>query len=418
MKLRMIGIDHSVAPVQVRERYAFTHAAMRAVMQKISLTSGYMHGIRGCVFLSTCNRMELYVSLTPEADPDLYALVCDWKGLEPCEDRTLFYEQEDMEAARHLFELTCGLCSQILGEDQILTQVKDALMLARQERVTDNCMEVLFRQAITSAKDVKSNIRFEKGNRSAATAAIRQLHQEGAVFAGKQALVIGNGMMGRLAAQALMEAGAQVTVTVRQYHSGTVDIPEGAMRINYGERYEKLADADYIFSATASPNLTITPERLDGMELKGKVFVDLAVPRDIAPAVGGLPGVRLLGMDDLDTEPLSDEQKEQQEHAQEKIAEALAEFERFFYGRDLIPRIGKLAGEMADDLWGRMRKDCAGLEDGQRHSVEEAVKRSGSKVAAHLLYALRDGLDADTFARCMQVLEGDDCSTAACKKHM
>ena len=417
MKLRMIGIDHSTAPVEVRERYAFTRATVCALMQKISPACGREYGIRGCVLLSTCNRMELYVSLAPEADPDLYALICAQKGLDPGAERALFYEKEDMEAARHVFELTCGLRSQILGEDQILTQVKDALMLAREENATDNCIEVLFRQAIAAAKDIKSNIIFEKGNRSAATAAILQLHKEGAVFAGRQALVIGNGMMGKLTAQALIEAGAQVTVTVRQYHSGTVDIPEGAMRVNYGERYEKLADADYIFSATASPNLTIRPERLEGINLNGKIFVDLAVPRDIDPAVGGLPGVRLLCMDHLDMEPLSGEQKEQKMLAQEKIAEALADFERFFYVRDLIPRIGKLADEMANDLWGRMRKDCMALEEGQRRSVEEAVRRSGSKVTAHLLYALRDGLDADTFAHCMQVLEGDDCQAASCRKH-
>ena len=407
MKLRMIGMDHSTAPVGIRERYAFTKASVRLTMQKIRQESDKTRGIRGLLILSTCNRMELYVSLVPEAEPDLYALICDWRGLAPCAERALFYEKKDMDAACHAFELACGLRSQILGEDQILAQVKDALMLAREESAADHCIEVLFRQAITTAKEIKSTGAFEKGNRSAASAAIQKLQKEGAVFAGRQALVIGNGMMGKLTAQALMETGAQVTVTVRQYHSGTVDIPKGAMRINYGARYEKLTDADYIFSATASPNLTITPERLIGMDLTGKIFVDLAVPRDIDPAVGDLAGARLLCMDDLNMKQLSDEQKKQQERAQRMIAEALADFERFFYGRDLIPRIGKLAEEAAEDLWGRMRKDCAGLEEGQRERVEQAVRRSGSKVTAHLLYALRDGLDTDTFARCMDILEGD-----------
>lgn len=407
MRLRMIGIDHTTAPVEVRERYAFTRAAARDVMNRICRTSEKSSGIRGCVLLSTCNRMELYVSLVPEAEPDLYAMICGWKQIDPGPERALFYEKKDMEAAAHIFELACGLRSQILGEDQILTQVKDALLLAREETVTDNCVEVLFRQAITTAKEIKSRVVFDKGNRSAATAAIQMLKKKGAVFAGKQALVIGNGMMGKLTAQALMETGTQVTVTVRQYHSGMVDIPEGARRINYGERYEKLADVTYIFSATASPNLTITPERLSGMELEGKIFVDLAVPRDIDPAVGDLPGVRLLCMDDLDMEQMSGEQEEQQRRAQEKISEALTEFERFFYGRDLLPRIGKLADEMAEDLWGRMRKECKMLDDEQHMRMEQAVKRSGGKVAAHMLYALRDGLDADTFARCMQVLEQD-----------
>ena len=419
MKLRMIGIDHSRASVAVRERYAFTKAAARAVLVRMKghaqdpldqadvMHLQNMDGIRGCVLLSTCNRLELYVSLATEAEPDLYALICGWKGIDPGAERALFYEKKDLVAARHLFELTCGLRSQIMGEDQILTQVKDALMLSREETVTDNCIEVLFRQVITTAKEIKTSINFDRGNCSAATAAMIHLQKRGAVFFGKKVLVIGNGMMGKLTALALMDAGAQVTVTVRQYHSGTVDIPEGAQRINYGERYEKLADVDYVFSATASPNLTITPDRLTGIDLAGKTFVDLAVPRDIDPAVSDLPGVQLLCMDDLDMEQLSEKQKEQLECAQEKISEALAEFERFFYGRDLIPRIGRFADEMADDLWGRMRKECTELDDTQRIHVEQAAKRSGSKVVAHILFALRDGLDADTFAQCMQVLERD-----------
>ena len=218
MKLRMIGIDHGRAPLVVRERYAFTKAAARAVMGTIKEhAQNHMNradvvhlqnidGIRGCVLLSTCNRMELYVSLAPEAEPDLYALICDWKGIDPGAERALFYEKKDLEAARHLFELTCGLRSQIMGEDQILTQVKDALMLAREETATDNCMEVLFRQAITTAKEIKTTINFDRGNCSAATAAMMHLQKRGAVFSGKKALVIGNGMMGKLTALALMDA--------------------------------------------------------------------------------------------------------------------------------------------------------------------------------------------------------------------
>lgn len=401
MKLQMIGIDHSTAPMEVRERYAFTNAAARMVMQDLK----NREGILGAVLLSTCNRMELYVSLTAEAEPDLYGLICGFKGLAASAERTYFNEKRDMEAARHLFELACGLRSQILGEDQILTQVKDALSLAREEFATDNCIEVLFRQAVTTAKKVKSQVVMEKGNRSAANAAITQLHNSGEAFAGKRALVIGNGMMGRLTAQALMEEQAHVTVTVRQYRSGMVDIPAGAERINYGERYKALASCDYIFSATASPNLTITAEGLQGIDLEGKIFVDLAVPRDIDRAVGALPGVRLLDMDNIAAEQLSPAQKKQKEEALRQIEEALAQYERFFYGRDLIPRIGRLSEAAAADLWGRMRADCAAFSEEEKKRVEAAAKRSGSKVVAHVLYALRDGLDGDTFAQCLRILE-------------
>ena len=407
MRLQMIGMDHSTAPVHVRERYAFTSTAVRSLMQNMHRGLEKTSGIRGMILLSTCNRMELYVSLAAEAGVDLYQLICDQKGILPGEERALFYEKSDLDVTGHVFELACGLRSQIIGEDQILAQLKDALLLAREENVTDNCIEVLFRRAITLAKELKTEFVFEKGNRSAATAAIEKLQKEGVSFKGKQALVIGNGMMGRLTAQALMDVGAEVTVTVRQYHSGTVDIPKRANRIQYGDRYGNLSEKDFIFSATASPNLTITAERMAGLPLAGKIFVDLAVPRDIDPEVSKLPGVRLLCMDDLSVDQLSEEQKEQVNRARQKIAEALTEYERFFYGRDLIPRITGYASDLSEDQWGRMKNDCKALSEAERQKVEQAVKRSGSKVIAHVLFTLRDGLDADTFARCMDVLEGD-----------
>jgi glutamyl-tRNA reductase len=406
MKLRMIGIDQTRASLKVRENYAFTSSSARLALQKLKQTEG----IRGCLILSTCNRTELYVSTVPEMQLDLYGMLCESRG-NPCgAQRELFRELEDLEAARHVFELSGGLCSQIMGEDQILTQVKQALALAREEEATDRCIEVLFRQAITCAKELKSNDVFEKGNRSAAAQAIRQLREEGAVFAGKTALVIGNGMMGRLCAQALMEEQAQVTVTVRQYRSGMVDIPRGAARMNYGERYDMVPAADYIFSATASPNLTITADRLSGIDLSGKTFVDLAVPRDMEPGVRDLPGVHFLDMDDLNLGELSEHQRQQLQEMERHIDAAMGDFERFFAGRDMLPRIGKLADAAGSDLWGRVRKTAAvvdTLPPAGRQELEQVLRQKGSQVVARVLYALRDGLDPEAFAQCMDILEED-----------
>ena len=158
---------------------------------------------------------------------------------------------------RYLFRLASGLESKIVGEDQILTQIGDALTRSRTEFASDRTLEVLFREAITCAKQIKTNIRIAKNNSSAAAVALLRLQEMGYRFDVKKALVIGNGMMGKLAAQALIDAGADVTVTVRQYRSGVVDVPPQARRIGYKDRYEEIEDSDYIFSATASPNLTI-----------------------------------------------------------------------------------------------------------------------------------------------------------------
>ena len=141
----------------------------------------------------------------------------------------------------HLFYLTSGLKSQILAEDQIITQVKDALALSREAYCTDNVLEVLFRMAVTAAKKVKTQVSFSRANSSVIHQAIERLEDQGFSLQGKTCMVIGNGEMGKVTALALKEAGADVTVTVRQYRSGIVTIPQGCDRINYGERLEFLA---------------------------------------------------------------------------------------------------------------------------------------------------------------------------------
>ena len=128
MSISMIGIDHSMASVDVRAQFAFTKKNAGSAMEEILNSE---EGIQGCILLSTCNRMELWVSTVPDWEGDLYATLCRVKGVSPGPYREFFIQREDQEAVEHLFYLTSGLKSQILGEDQILTQVKDALSLAR-----------------------------------------------------------------------------------------------------------------------------------------------------------------------------------------------------------------------------------------------------------------------------------------------
>ena len=160
------------------------------------------------------------------------------------------------EAVKHLFYLAGGLKSQILGEDQILTQIKDALNLSREHYASDGVLEVLFRMAATAGKKIKTEVPLAHGNPSVIHQALSSLREQGYDVQGKTCMVIGNGEMGKVAAQTLREAGGEVTVTVRQYRSGIVEIPAGCSRINYGERLDFLPKCDLAVSATASPNYT------------------------------------------------------------------------------------------------------------------------------------------------------------------
>ncbi len=425
MSIRMIGIDHTLAEVAVREIFSFTKKQAAELMEKWKKREE----INGLVLLSTCNRLEIYFSAEETEEADYCGLLCEEKGVEPEKFRHFFCHRTGREAVRHLLSMTAGLESLIVGEDQILGQVKEALSFAREYYAADKVLEVLFRQAVTTGKEVKTKTPLSRANLSSAGEAVESLKRQGAVFAGKKCLVIGNGAMGKLTAQTLLEEGADVTVTVRQYHRGIVDIPPGARRIGYAERYEALQDCNYIFSATSSPNLTLTKEKLlqarmylaernsfpqkedertleksEDCEEK-KIFVDLAVPRDIEPEIGDLPGITLYDVDDFSIAALSPEMRRQQEKAMALIEEGTEEFESWFECRELIPAVNRIAGAAAADICGRLEKPFRQTQTGQREKLLEAVAGSSHKVAARMLFALRDGLDTDTFRECLEILE-------------
>ena len=264
MSISMIGIDHSMAPVDIRALFAFTKKNAGEAMEKIK----EQPGIYGCIILSTCNRLEVWASVDEEAEISLSEELCRLKNVHNDEYRKYFTKREGHDAVEHLFYLSSGLKSQILGEDQILTQVKDALGIAREHFTTDGALEVLFRMAVTAGKKIKTEVPFSHGNPSVIHQAIQMLEKQGYSVAGKVCMVIGNGEMGKVAAQALEEAGADVTVTVRQYRSGVVNIPFGCKRINYGERMEYLPKCDLVVSATASPNVSLRDELFEDLEFE------------------------------------------------------------------------------------------------------------------------------------------------------
>lgn len=401
MGIQMIGIDHSLAEIEVREKFSFTGKQAAALMEEWKEENR----AQGIVLLSTCNRMEIYVN-NEEEDVDYCGLVCEAKGLDRTVYGPFFRVRSGRDAVQHLFEMTAGMHSLILGEDQILTQVKEALSFAREQYAADKVLEVLFRQAITTAKEVKTKAPLSGRDLSAAAEAVRQLKNQGRTFEGKKCLVIGNGLMGRLAAQALLEEGADVAVTVRQYHRGIVDIPAGAKRIDYGNRYEVLPDCDYVFSATASPNLTVTREGLEQCGLhKEQIFVDLAVPRDMEEAVREYPTVTLYDVDDFSLREVPPQMREGFERAALLVQEGVETFQSRYECRELIPRVQRLSRLAAEDLCGRLEKPFKQTEKKQRETLLRAVESSADKVTARLLFALRDELDAEGFRECLDILE-------------
>ena len=405
MNIQMIGIDHSTAELKIREQFSFTTLQAERAMQKITMQPG----ITGCVLVSTCNRMELYVS-TQACEirmPALLEQIRPFPG--PAEVfEPYFTIRRSQEAVRHLFYLTAGLKSRIIGEDQILTQVKEAVRKARELNCTDTLLEVLFRHAVTAGKEVKTKAMSAHGNVSAVHSALAMVKRQGFQFAGKKCLVIGNGQMGKLAAETMRAEGAYVTVTVRQYRSGMVEIPKGCSRINYGERYEQIPSCDLILSATVSPNLTIRKEQLvqaRGEQCREQIFIDLAVPRDMEEEIAQLKGITLYDIDSIENQAAAEEFLIQKEAAEKILERKLEEFKAWYECRDLIPRMHQVGRQAAEEICWRMGRGLGCLRQEEQEMITSMLKESAHKVVDKMLFAFRDELKGEELLKCLEILE-------------
>lgn len=221
-------------------------------------------------------------------------------------------------------------------------------------------------------------------------------------------MVIGNGEMGKMAAQTLREAGADVTVTIRQYRSGVVNIPVGCSRINYGERMDYLPECDLVVSATASPNCTLLKEQIEGLDLKKQIiFIDLAVPRDMEPGIGEIEGAELYTIDDFKLSGPSAATLQSMEQAEAIIQEEIDDFYVWYQGRALIPRIQEIKEDAVTDLNLRLHKILGKLplSEQERKNLEASIDTAAGKVVTKMIFGLRDTLETDAFIDCVEGLE-------------
>ena len=331
MHIIMAGLDHSLASVALREKFSFTKTAVADAVAEFARKPG----VRGAVLLSTCNRTELYLSLEDDQNVAPDRLLCTAAG-HPYEGYA-FVIREDEEAVRHLMEVASGLRSRILGEDQILSQVKTAAEISRQAQACDSALATLFRTAVTCGKQVKTNGHLTGVATSAAHMAVKAAQARLGSLSGKKGLVIGNGEMGRRAAGLLRDAGCTVSVTLRSYHHGETVVPAGCSVISYDDRYQAMSGMDLVISATTSPHHTIYRQDFLNIPNAPRLLIDLAIPRDIEPSTGDLPGVTLLNVDDLGENLGADAEAIQQ--AQETISEYMERFHQWRVYRESLPAL-------------------------------------------------------------------------------
>jgi glutamyl-tRNA reductase len=295
----MTGLDYQSASLDIREKFALT-----AEKTKRTLSGFKESGVAGCVIVCTCNRTELYASVPEGGNFSPSQQLCAALGVDFAAYRPYLTERAGERAMEHLCRVASGLDSQITGDDQIITQVREALELSRGQCCTDSFLEKMFNLSIHAAKAIKTNALSGAPGASSVPGKTVETLRAINPLAGKSALVIGSGTIGRLVAELLIRENARVTITLRSHKRGTksVPIPPQAETVSYDERYRAAENADIVVSATASPHLTLLYREMSALKKLPGIVVDLAVPRDVEPAVKNLPGVTLLTIDDISGE--------------------------------------------------------------------------------------------------------------------
>jgi glutamyl-tRNA reductase len=354
MKLVVNHLTYRDSPVEVREKVTFTAEQRHALLRQ-------MHGrqeIGEAVILQTCNRLEFY--LYAKKDLDCRAFLAELLGPSgPQAVDTWKHHSEEkvrMEAVRHLFEVAAGLDSQMIGENQVLAQVKAAYTESLEAHMSRLVFHRLFHNAFRVGKAVRTHTNINCGAVSIALAAV-ELAREKADLATAKALIIGAGENAELVAKYLAKSGvAGLVIANRDVEKARTMARqfEKAEAVGLSEVAAKLGEVDLLISSTAACEPILTRDRVE-WSLAGRtrplLIVDIAVPRDIDPAIGQLGCVRLYNIDDLDGQITANRAKRNDEIPKAKVIveEFVAQFSQWYESLDLVPVISRLT-QMGLDL--------------------------------------------------------------------
>lgn len=327
MSLIVLGINHQTAPVGLRERVAFGSDAMPRALAELR----GMASVREVALLSTCNRTELYALADDTGDA-----LADWLASHPDAGdlHAYLYRHRDADAIRHLFRVAAGLDSLVLGEPQILGQVKEAWAVARSNGTLGPHLDRLFQHAFTTAKRARTDTRIGANPVSVASAAVRLAQESFARLEDSTVLLIGAGETIELAARHLVEGKAKRLLVANRTlaHAQDLATRHGGVALPLTELDRHLGEADIVLSATASRDPIVTRPQVAAALAKRKhrpmLLLDLAVPRDIAQDVATLNDVFLYTVDDLER-AIEDNRRSRREAARE--AEAIIDLQTARY---------------------------------------------------------------------------------------
>ncbi len=403
MRLLAVGCNHKTAPVEVRERLSFDRRQVTEALGRLRQE----HPDCEAALLSTCNRVELYLAGPEEnsvASFDPTEWLCQWRGLDTAATARHFYRYEAREAVRHLFAVAASLDSMVLGETQILSQVKEAYELARGSGTVGTTLNMLFQAAVAAAKQVHRDTAITRGKVSVSSVAVEFACEvfDASQFSSKTILVIGAGKMAELTLQHLLELKPGCLLVTNRSPEKAVQLAERfrGEAVPFERLDQWLARADLVLSTTASSEPIVDRHRfarvMEARQWRPVVIIDIAVPRDFASDVAELENVYLYNIDDLEQQRDKNlAARERELEAAWLIVDRAAEecWTRLQYHHRMGPVVTRLRAQfdaIREEELRRLFRTMPGLSEEQREKIAHAFRRYENRLLHLPSSALRD----------------------------
>jgi glutamyl-tRNA reductase len=345
MNIVLLGLNHKTAPIELRERLAIAPQHLEAATRSLVQAPGILEGM----ILSTCNRVELLTSQAPDA-PHLLAYIGNYFDIDPELLAPHIYEYRQEQAVRHLFRVACSLDSMVIGEPQILGQVKSSYLAARSAGAIRGHLDKVLQRAFVVAKRVRSETEIGSSSVSIASVAVELARKIFGSLENKKVLLVGAGKMSEQAARHLMNQGAGTVLVANRTHERAEQMAQrfGGRAIRFEELYSSADQADIIITSTGSHQPIFRREHahqfLQQRRGRPMFFIDIAVPRDVDPEVNKLDGIFLYDIDDLQSVAGSHlkERSKAAELAEAMIVAEVDKYQRRLHALNVGPQIVQL----------------------------------------------------------------------------
>jgi glutamyl-tRNA reductase len=408
--LILIGSNHRSAPVAVRERMSFPLQKLPEAHQGLLRAEGVQEGM----ILSTCNRVELLVRSAGEPGASAAAVksfLAEQQNLSFEEIDRYTYQLVEGDAIRHLFSVASGLDSMIVGEPQILGQVKQAYQMGKEHQTIGPVLDRLLQHCLSTAKKVRTDTGISRNAVSVAYAAVELARKIFGDLEGRSAMLLGAGEMGDLVGRHLVTNGASELIVCSRTFTNAVLRAEamGGKAIHWEEVLDYLRRVDILVSCTGASHAVLNKQdvakALRGRRLGPLFLIDIAVPRDIDPRVNELNNVYLYDIDALQgvIESNLEERRQAAEHAKRMIAEEVMSFDRWIQSREVTPLIVSLREtllEVGEYELDRYRGRLGQLDDRQQKTVEELTRAIIQKILHRPIRRLRASVDRGDTPEC------------------